>query len=149
MKSCARIAVIDDNRAWRETLAGYLGSKGFLVFAAADARHGLDLLETKDIRTALIDFHMGEMSGLELLHVLRQIDLPVAAFLMSSDEDPTLPARALAEGARAFLSKTLAPAQFLRTLLQKLHAQEAYFPLVIQRAIQLPVPVSSRDPRRN
>jgi DNA-binding NarL/FixJ family response regulator len=135
MKASARIALVDDNRAWRETLAEYLQDKGFEVFTAENARSGLELLESKDIRTAVIDFHMGEMNGLELLLALRRRYVPVAAFLMSSDEDPTLPSRASAAGARAFLPKSVAPTAFLRMLLQLLQDEQPYFPLVIRGII--------------
>jgi len=149
MDTRSRLAVIDDNRAWREALSEYLEGKGFDVYLAADARRGLDLVEGKDIRLAVIDFHLGEMDGLQLLRRLQGARRPITTFLTSSDDDPTLPARALAEGARAFLSKTTAPATFLRMLLQGLHGAESYFPLVIRRAIWLPVLVPSRNPRRN
>jgi CheY-like chemotaxis protein len=96
------------------------------------------LLDAEDIRLALIDLHMEDMTGLELLRRLRYRRRPVAALLMSSDDDPTLPARARAEGAQAFLPKTLAPPVFLRTLLQSLRTAEPYYPLVMHRTIWLP-----------
>jgi hypothetical protein len=40
--------------------------------------------------------------------------------MLSGEEDALLEARALAQGARAFLSKSTAPALLLRTLLQML-----------------------------
>ena len=149
MDTSSRLALIDDDRAWRETLAEYLEPKGFEVYPAESGRRGFDLLQAKDIRLAVIDFHLGEMDGLHLLRRLRRIRRPIRAFLTSSDEDPTLPARALAEGAQAFLSKTIAPATFLQSLLQSLRAAESYFPLVIHRTIWLPIVVSARDPSRN
>jgi DNA-binding response OmpR family regulator len=149
MDTSLRIALIDDNRAWRETVAEYLQAKGFAVSPADDGLRGLRLLEVEDIRLAVIDFHLGETDGLQLLRAVRHWRRPVVAFLTSSDEDPTLPARALAEGARAFLSKSLAPAAFLRTLLQSLRTAEPHFPLIIRRALWLPVVAPSRDPRRN
>jgi DNA-binding NarL/FixJ family response regulator len=149
MDTRSRLALIDDDRAWRETLAEYLEAKGFEVYPAESGRLGLDLVRAKDIRLAVIDFHLGEMDGLELLRRLQLARPAIMAFLTSSDEDPTLPARAFAEGARAFFSKTTAPAIFLRTLMQSLLAAESYFPLVIRRAIWLPILASTRDPHRN
>jgi DNA-binding response OmpR family regulator len=71
MKTLSRIALIDDDRAWRETLADFLCGKGFDVYPAEDARGGLDLLDRNDIRMAIIDYHMGELDGLALLRRLR------------------------------------------------------------------------------
>jgi DNA-binding NarL/FixJ family response regulator len=145
----SRLALIDDDRAWRETLAEYLKAKGFEVYPAESGRRGLDLVQAKDIRLAVIDFHLGEMDGLHLLRRLQRIRRPIRAFLTSSDEDSSLPARALAEGAQAFISKTTPAAMFLRTLLQVLRSAESYFPLVIRRSIWLPAIAPSRNPRRN
>jgi hypothetical protein len=73
--------------------------------------------------------------------------------MVSSEDDPSLAARALAEGARAFLSKTTAPALLLRSLLQTLTAAAAepalWLPMAVRRSILLPVPRPSRDSRRN
>jgi DNA-binding response OmpR family regulator len=153
MKTTSRIALIDDDRAWRETLADYLSDKGFEVFPAENARRGLDLLDRNDIGLAVIDYHMGEMDGLALLRRLRLRARLVTAFMLSSENDPTLEARALAEGARAFLSKTVTPAVLLRTLVQTLttatHEAPIYLPVIHHRTIWLPVPASFYDPRRN
>jgi DNA-binding NarL/FixJ family response regulator len=148
MSATSRLALIDDDRVWRDTLAEYLQTKGFEVYPAEDARRGFDLLSGRDIPLAVIDFHLGDDDGLELLRRLRRHARPIAALLMSSDDDPTLPARALAEGAHAFLSKTVAPALFLHKLLDTLRTARPYYPLIIHRTIWLPV-VLARDPRQN
>jgi DNA-binding NarL/FixJ family response regulator len=96
---------------------------------------------------------MGEMDGLALLRQLRLRARPVMSFMLSSDDDPTLPARALAEGARGFLLKTTNPALLLRTLVQTLTAPAVeppiYLPLVVRRTIWLPVAIPACDTRRN
>jgi DNA-binding response OmpR family regulator len=109
MDTRSRLALIDDDRAWRETLAEYLEAKGFEVYPAEDGPSGLDLVDGMDIRLAVIDYHLGEMDGLQLLRTLQRTRRPITAFLTSSDDDPTLPIRAMAEGAQAFLSKTTPP----------------------------------------
>lgn len=134
MRTSPRIALIDDDRTWRETLAEYLRDRGFSVYPAEGARRGLDVLDANDIRLAVIDFHMPDMDGLELLRRLRQRGRRVAALLLSSDDDPTLPERALAEGARAFLKKTVPPGLFLRLLNEGLVAAQAmlWLPAVVE-----------------
>lgn len=153
MNASSRIALIDDDRAWPETLADYLEGKGFDVYSAESARRGLDVLDANHIRLAVIDFNMDEMNGLELLRRLCHRPRPVIAFMLTNDDDPTLPARALAEGARAFLYKTTTPSLLLGTLTKTLIAAAAepliYLPVVVRRTIWLPVPRPGRDPRRN
>lgn len=120
MDTSPRIALIDDDRAWLETLAEFLGGKGFQVRTAVGGSGGLALLEQGDIGVAVVDFHMPGCDGLELLRQLRQRRRDVGVLLMSSDDDPRLPERALAAGAAAFLSKNLAPVLLLRSLLEVL-----------------------------
>jgi DNA-binding response OmpR family regulator len=143
MDTRSRIALIDDDRAWLETLSTYLRERGYVVFTADEGGRGLEVVEANDVRLAVIDFHMPGLDGLELLRRLRQCRRPVAALMVSSDDDPTLPARALAEGARAFLSKTTAPRELLRSLLQSLEAaaEVVWLPVLVRRDYLLPVPV--------
>ncbi|HKI36582.1 MAG TPA: response regulator [Gemmataceae bacterium] len=122
MSASPRIALIDDDRIWLETLAEYLRDRGYGVETALGGRRGLGLLERGGIRLAVVDFHMPDLDGVELLRHLRRRRLDVDVLLMSSDDDPALPVRVLREGAAAFLSKNAAPGLLLRSLTQTLSA---------------------------
>jgi CheY-like chemotaxis protein len=153
MRPSSRIALIDDDRAWRETVSGYLHDNGFRVFTAEGGKRGLDVLEANEIHLAVIDFHMPEMDGIQLLRHLRRCPRRVTVLMVSGEDDPSLAARALAEGARAFLSKATSPSLLLKTLLQTLTAATAesayWLPIVVRRGIFLPALLPSLDPRRN
>jgi DNA-binding NtrC family response regulator len=120
MDTRRRIALIDDDRAWLDTLAECLQDRGYKVRTAQGARSGLALLDKFDVATAVIDFHMPDMDGLQLLQHLRHRRPDLDVLLLSGEDDPQLKSRALAEGAVAFLSKGAAPALLLRQLLQVL-----------------------------
>lgn len=143
MKKTTPIVLIDDDRAWLETLADFLEGKGYRVSTAQEGREGLALLQDEDAGLAIIDFHMPGLNGLELLRWLRRSGRELSVLMLSSDDDPALPARALAEGARAFLPKTLTPALLLRSLLQAIVTADRK-PTPWERL--LPVLL---DPRRN
>lgn len=151
MNASPSIVLIDDDRAWLETLTDFLEGKGFQVRTAQEGRHGLALLEAREAGLAIIDFHLPGLDGLELLRRVRgRHDLSI--LMLSSDDDPALPARALAEGARAFLPKTLAPGRLLRALLEVVTAAlpapwERLLPVPVR--LYLPMPRSRFDPRRN
>lgn len=117
MDTSRTIAVIDDDHAWVETLADYLRSRGLQVRTAVGGLRGLDLLIERDIGLAIVDWQMPDLDGLELIRRIRQLRPQTALFLLSSAEDPHLPARARAAGATGFLSKNEAPAAFLKALL--------------------------------
>jgi DNA-binding response OmpR family regulator len=105
-----------------ETLAEYLRDKGYGVETALGGTRGLRLLERGGISLAVVDFHMPDLDGMELLRQLRRRRLNVDVLLMSSDDDPALPVRVLREGAAAFLSKNEAPGRLLRALTKTLSA---------------------------
>jgi DNA-binding NarL/FixJ family response regulator len=164
VKPAHRIALIDDDRTWLETLAEYLGDKEFQVRTALGGPRGLALLEERrDIGVAVVDFHMPELDGLELLRRLRRRRRNVDVLLMSSDDDPALPGRALREGAAAFLSKTMAPHLLLRALVRDLTRALAelgrrspafspwdrYLPAPRRAEPWLPVPLGPGDEERN
>src|SRR5437879_1387221 len=67
MLSTPQILLIDDDRAWLETLAEYLRNKGFAIAAFNDPLQGLAWGEQSGVPLAVIDFQMPGMNGLELL----------------------------------------------------------------------------------
>lgn len=145
MNANREILLIDDNPTWRDTLADFLRSRGFAVQTAGQGDTGLELLVQCKPQLAVIDFQMPGLNGLELLRALRRTGTRVNVLLLSSEDDPELPARALAEGARAFLSKTLPPSELLKTLLTTLSALAAAAETAnLPPDRRLPVPVPRR-----
>ena len=116
MDTSPRIVLIDDNRAWLETLGEYLRAKGYTVWTAQNAAQGLACLAQHRVSLVICDYHLPGMSGLELVRHLRKYQKDVAVLMISSDEEPALVARALAEGARAFVAKTSSPSVLLRKI---------------------------------
>ncbi len=118
MNAPPRIVLIDDNREWLEGLAEFLRRKGFVVQTASHPDQGLSLAVHSPVTMVLCDYHLPDMDGLQVLRRLRQFQNDVMVVLLSSDDEPDVEARALREGARAFVSKTTAPGALLRTLRQ-------------------------------
>jgi DNA-binding NtrC family response regulator len=148
MSASSQIVLIDDDRAWRETVSEYLQDHGFDVATADGPRRGQALLEQGDALVAVIDFQMPEMNGLELLRRVRRRRRDLGVLLVSSEEDPSLASRALAEGALAFLSKNAPPRLLLRKLLQLLVAAlvEATMRRLLSRRGARLLPPPSRKP---
>lgn len=116
MDPSSPILLIDDDRAWLETLADCLERWGFAVYTADRPQAGLAVLERHDVGAVVIDFRMPEMDGLELLRQIRRRRRRLPVLLLTSEEDPALAGRALAAGARAFVPKTTSP----RVLVERL-----------------------------
>lgn len=116
------ILLVDDNPLWLQTLADFLRSKDLPSLTASDAQTGLALMEAHDLPLALIDLHMPNMDGLEMLKQLRQRRSSVAVLLLSSDDEPATVSRALAAGAWGLVPKTAAPETLLREVYRLLEA---------------------------
>jgi CheY-like chemotaxis protein len=112
------ILLVDDNRAWLESLADYLRSKGFTVQTASSASQGLGLMETQDFSLVVCDYQMPGMSGLDLARHLHRHRRDVAILMITSADESGLAARARAAGVRELLAKTTAPGILLRKVTQ-------------------------------
>jgi len=63
----AKILVIDDEAAIRQSFADYLEDREFVVLTAENGRIGLELLEREQPLLVLVDLRMPEVDGLEVL----------------------------------------------------------------------------------
>lgn len=83
-----RIVIADDERPAREFLKSLL--RGFdAVDIAGEAENGADAVELiKSIKPdlALLDLQMPEISGLEVVRLLRKTQMPLVAFVTAYDE---------------------------------------------------------------
>jgi CheY-like chemotaxis protein len=143
MRNQDPILLIDDDRVWLDTLTDYLEGKGYQVRTAVGGVRGLEAVERGQESVVVMDFHMHGLNGLDLLRRLRRLQRRIAVFLVSSDDDPFLPAQALAEGARAFLPKSEAPRELLPLLRQAFHVYVTGLPALLPTPPErrLPVPL--------
>ncbi|HYT93826.1 MAG TPA: response regulator [Gemmataceae bacterium] len=118
------IALIDDDRLWAETLAEFLDEKGFAAHCAEGGVRGLALLEKTPFSVAVVDLHMPDMDGLELVRQVRRRRIPVEVILISNDDDPFLAQRLTQEEGLPFLSKSAVPRLLVQTVEQALKARE-------------------------
>src|SRR5262249_42869415 len=109
MDTALQILLIDDNPVWAETLAEFLRRRGYRTETVQDPRAGLALLESRPVDLAIIDVHMPELDGLELLSRIPKNGNGPTVLVLSGDDDPALAHRAVRAGARAFLPKSTAP----------------------------------------
>lgn len=77
--SKARILVVDDDQAVRNSLVAYLEDSGFQVCGVEDGQQGLDYYQTQSVDLIICDLKMPVLGGLELLRALyeQQSQIPV------------------------------------------------------------------------
>jgi CheY-like chemotaxis protein len=81
--------------------------RGVTLFTAATLREGMDLIAAHRPDVVLLDMHLPDGSGLDVLDVLRDspntADLPVV--VVTADAGPALRRQALAAGADGYVVK--------------------------------------------
>jgi DNA-binding NarL/FixJ family response regulator len=118
-----RVAIVEDNREFRETVADLLASApGFKVVAACvNADEALRVLPGAAPDVVLMDINLPGPSGIFCLRSLHK-SLPDAALLMLTiEQDSRKLMESLEAGAHGYLVKTTPPARLLEAI-QEVHA---------------------------
>ena len=101
------VYVVDDNRAMRDSLVSLLTSNGIAVRSFTGARDFL-ARRAQDAQGCLIlDLYMPELSGIELLRLLRARGNRIPAIAISGRRDALLDSALRRESVMAVLSKPL------------------------------------------
>ncbi|HEY2894329.1 MAG TPA: response regulator [Pirellulales bacterium] len=116
-----RLLITDDDRDFRETVAGVLVQRGFETLQAADGDEALDILGKREVHLLLLDMQMPRLSGLETIERLRESPnlryrqpdseassrstIPLPWILISAALDEQIIARARAAAAFSVLPK--------------------------------------------
>ena len=122
-RPASRILVVDDNTDNRDVLVRRLGKLGFQMCEADGGRSALMAVETDTPDLVLLDHMMPDMSGLEVLKILRSgrtlMELPVIMVTALISEDMAV--AALAAGANDYITKPIS----FPILLARVNAQLA------------------------
>jgi two-component system response regulator FixJ len=92
------IAVVDDDADVRDSLKFSLEVEGFRVRSFANGSELLRDGGLENLGCLIIDYHMPDMSGLELIERLRQRGLSIPSILVSNDPSRVIGRRASVAG---------------------------------------------------
>lgn len=111
-----RILIIDDVDSVRAVLADILGDEGHEVIGAPTASQGRQILARDAVDLVLLDLHLPDSDGLELLAELRRdfVDLPTIVITGHGNIDSAV--RATRLGAYDYLEKPLAMSRVVLTV---------------------------------
>jgi two-component system, LuxR family, response regulator FixJ len=105
MPQSARVYVIDDDPAMRDSLDFLLGSAGFSVRLFDSAQIFLDELESLEAGCVVTDIRMPGIDGMELLRQLNSGTRKLPVIVMTGHGDVPLAVEAMKLGALDFLEK--------------------------------------------
>lgn len=112
----ATVAVVDDDEAVRESLRFLLETAGFRVETFGSAAQFLQSAAHEALGCLLLDQHMPQVTGLDLLRELRRRGETLRVALMTGSPSPELTRRAKELGAVEVIEKPLTDDALLRFL---------------------------------
>jgi chemosensory pili system protein ChpA (sensor histidine kinase/response regulator) len=115
------IIIADDSESIRTVLKLTLEFKGYRVIETTNGREAWEQLQSQGCDLLITDLAMPEMSGLELLHKIRNeasnADLPV---IVCTAEALGNEAKYLEQGANDLLNKPISPTELLELITRHL-----------------------------
>lgn len=118
----ARLLVLDDDPIFLQLLSRILQSRGYVVEQLTDADTLAAVLQRFKPHIILIDVNLGDVSGIDLLPMVRSLSPDTDVIMLSATRTPEIVFHALFEGATDFIEKpVIAPEVDLRirTILKK------------------------------
>jgi two-component system nitrate/nitrite response regulator NarL len=112
-----RILLIDDHALFRIGLQELLQRRGINVIGAfGNCQEGIELAARERPDVVLLDMRMPDMSGIEVLRVLREkgLTMPIAMLTTSRDESDVI--NSLQGGAQGYLLKDMEPDELINAL---------------------------------
>jgi len=100
-----RVLLVDDSNFILETYGLMLQRVGIESHTASTATQALERLRAEEYDVVLSDIHVPEMTGLDFLKAVRQVDLDVPVVLMTGDPSVDTAVTALEYGAFRYLTK--------------------------------------------
>lgn len=105
MSEKSRILVIDDEIGICEGVQRALEPEGFQVAIALEGKSGLALVKENGFDLVLLDVKMPEISGLDLIGMIHQIDPEIICIIITGYATVEMAVSAIKQGAYDFLTK--------------------------------------------
>ena len=112
----ATVMIVDDDRSFVEALSIFLQDHGYRTINAFSGRDGVNSFRGGRVDLAIVDLHMPDVSGIEVVREARRAEPPVPAIVISADDGPEAQAQCRAIGVRQFMPKPLAPDELLQII---------------------------------
>ena len=99
------LLLVEDEDDFRETTARWMARKGLNVAEAANAQEALALLEVQHFDVAVIDMNMPGISGVELLHRMKDENFETEVIILTGQGTIESAVQAMKMGACDYLTK--------------------------------------------
>jgi DNA-binding NtrC family response regulator len=120
-----KILIIDDDPNIRKTLSDILKVKGYTTFSAQNGRDGMEFTKHTPVNLAIIDLGLPDISGLEVLDLLKADDPFIEAIILTGNASLDSAIEATNKGAFSYLLKPYDIEQLMVHVKRSLEKQEA------------------------
>jgi putative two-component system response regulator len=103
------ILVVDDDPAILESTSRLLSAFGYLVFPYGNAMDAVRKLQEHNVRVVLTDIMMPEVTGLQLLEIVRSFNSEIPVIMMTAYAELDMTIDAMRKGVFDFLLKPFKP----------------------------------------
>jgi putative nucleotidyltransferase with HDIG domain len=101
----AKVLVVDDDPIILNMINAFLTPKGYLCYRASNSKEALKIVDNEPIDIAIIDIHLGEESGIDLIQTLKKNHPKLPCIVITGFEDEATARLALDAGAYGYLAK--------------------------------------------
>src|SRR5215469_1511471 len=108
MSNAGRGLVVEDHETERRAVSQILKSEGFTVLGAESADKALGYID-ENIDVVLSDLHMGDVSGLDLLHLWKKRCPDTQFIVLTGHSSVDTAVEAIKSGAYDYLTKPVHP----------------------------------------
>ena len=140
-----RLLLIDDNAQFVDSIKRMLGFEpDFRIEGtAASGKEALDLMEKSSFDVALVDIHLPDIHGFELVKKILEVDPTLQAVILSVDYSTEKILEAMKAGARNFIQKPPSSEKLATAIREAYQIKLATGPLID------PPPIPKPEPRVN
>lgn len=110
------IAIVEDDRNFREELAILLESHGYQVEQCMTLEGLLETLQTQNISLVTLDINLPGKNGFEIARLLRQAVPEIGIIMLSGRQEVTDRVRGYDQGADLYLKKPVNPEELLASI---------------------------------
>jgi DNA-binding NtrC family response regulator len=100
-----RLLLVDDEEGYVNVLANRLGRRGMNVVKTYSGAQALRALRSQDFDVVVLDLKMEDMDGIEVLHILKQLDKTMEVIMLSGHGSQASAREGLEQGAFDYLTK--------------------------------------------
>lgn len=119
------VLIIDDDTGLRKTLSDILRVKGYKTLSAKDGAEGIDLLRKNSVKVALIDLRLPDMSGIDVLAMIREERPLTQAIILTGNATLESAIDATYRGAFSYLQKPYDIDQLLLHMKRAIEKQQS------------------------